>query len=107
MVLPRIAPTPEAWARLYKPQAGDFGIRHDAPAGDFPFHVELWVERPFVRERTIAQVTTLEMANAAFDLARPERDLVRRPYLLLRHQRRVLRDSRRDFKVIGGGKGAD
>jgi hypothetical protein len=107
MVLPKIAPTPEIWARYYKPKASDPGVRLDAPPNDFPFHVERWTETPDTRECTVAQVATIEMANAAFDLAIPGRDLKRGPYILIRHQGRVLRDSRRNFKVVKTDKEAD
>src|SRR5262249_20734259 len=39
MVLPRCAPNPAAWARLYRPQASDPGVRNDAPPDFFPFHI--------------------------------------------------------------------
>lgn len=104
MVLPRFAPTPEAWARLYRPQASDAGVRQDAPADNFPFHVEEWSVKPDCRSRTLAQVATLSMAEAAFDLAVPLLDKLGKPYVLVRHQGRVLRDSRRDFKLLPGGK---
>ena len=100
MVLPRIAPTPTIWARYYKPKADDPGVRLDAPRDDFPFHVEEWEEKGNSRVQTLAQVTTLEMAMAAFELARTGRDMLRKPYVLVRHQGRVLRDSRRDFKIV-------
>lgn len=106
MVLPRVAPTPAAWARLYRPQASDREIRHDAPPDDFPFHIERWTEKPAARECTVAQLQDTDVAYAAFELAcnRMRKDLGRQPYLLLRHQGRVLRDSRRDFKMLPGGR---
>ena len=104
MVLPKVAPTPEIWARYYKPKASDPGVRLDAPPDHFPFHVEEWEEKGNRRVRTLAQVYSLEMANAAFELVSLGRDLSRKPYVTVRHQGRVLRDSRRDFRVVMNDK---
>lgn len=100
VVLPKAAPTPGAWALHFRPRASDAGLRNDAPPDEFPFHIEEWTEQPSTRERTLAQVTTFEMAQAAFELAPRGRDRLRKLYILIRHQGRVLRDSRRDFKVV-------
>lgn len=107
VVLPRIAPTPAIWASQYKPKADDPGVVLDAPSSDFAFHIEEWQEKGGGRVRTLAQVMSLDMAMAVFDLAKPEKDLARKPYVLVRHQGRVLRDSRRDFKIVKTDKEAD
>jgi hypothetical protein len=88
-----------AWARLYRPQPDDPGVRLDAPRDEFVFHIEEWREKPDSRVRTLAQAVHYEMALAAFDKVHIGKDLHHKPYALLRHQSRVLRDSRRDFRI--------
>lgn len=99
-VFPRSAPNPVAWARLYRPQSDDPGIKLDAPRSEFAFHIEEWQEKPDMRLQTLAQAGPYEMALAAFEQARVGRDLRHKPYVVMRHQGRVLKDSRRDLRIV-------
>ena len=99
IVLPPEAPTPESWARAYRPAASDKEPQRDIPQSNFPFHIELWGKHGGV-ERYMGQVVQFTAANAVFDLAVPTLDKSGERHITIRHQGRVLRDSRRDFKVV-------
>ena len=105
VVLPTVAPTPAAWARTYRPRAGDREADLDMPDNYFPFHIEQWQKDGAVLGRHMGQVVDLEAANACFDRAVATLPKFGNPYITIRHQGRVLRDSRRDFKLLPGSQG--
>lgn len=108
VVLPPQAPTPEAWARAYRPKAGDRVADLDMPPNYFPFHIEQWEGDSGRVDRYMGQVTEHEAAMHVFDIAVEKmKDRFGNPYVTIRHQGRVLRDSRRDFKLLPGGKDQD
>lgn len=108
VVLPPCAPTPAAWASAYRPKAGDREADRDMPENYFPFHVEQWDGlRDHSVDRYMGQLSDLDAAHACFDLAVERMNRWNKPYVTIRHQGRVLRDSRRDFKLLTGGKDPD